>query len=153
MGASDNMLIQMVMFGFFACIAGVIVCIAIVIIKKGKVHVPTAKKAAQRDSMYYIHLTNRQTNAVYESMFEHQIVIGRNPQVAGLTLRDDRSVSKKHFMISVENGQFLIEDLNSSNHTWLNGRRVVGKVPIETGDKVTAGYYSYLVKLEEDVEG
>lgn len=146
---SGSVLIDMVWGGLIVCLVGVAGCVVFLMIYKRIQRNQEEEKVLSKDTKYKISLENRQTDEHYERVFEGEIVVGRSPEYAQLILLNDRSVSKQHFKVSAENGQFLIEDLNSSNHTWLNGRRVTGRVPIKTGDRVVAGYYSYLVKLRE----
>lgn len=50
-------------------------------------------------------------------------------------------ISRKHFDISLESGGFFIEDLESTNGTFVNGVdiRGKGKVPIKPGDVIEVG--------------
>lgn len=48
-------------------------------------------------------------------------------------------VSGKHARIFQENGQFLLEDLGSTNGTYVNGRPVRMRVPLRNGDKLRFG--------------
>lgn len=54
--------------------------------------------------------------------------------------RDD-AVSRRHARISVRHGRFLLQDLNSTNGTWLNGRKLSSgsDVPLQPGDEVEIG--------------
>ncbi len=55
--------------------------------------------------------------------------VGDGPLVAGRgdfvdAYVDDDSLSRSHFLITHEAGEFLLVDLNSSNGTWIDGKRV-----------------------------
>lgn len=46
-------------------------------------------------------------------------------------------ISREHTKITyMQNGDFILEDLNSANGTYINDKRVFGRVPISPGDKV-----------------
>ncbi len=47
-------------------------------------------------------------------------------------------VSRHHARVIFEDGKFFLEDLNSTNGTFLNGQRVIGKALLDNG---------YLIKL------
>jgi FHA domain/zinc-ribbon domain len=67
------------------------------------------------------------------------IVIGRE---AGADLQvDDDSISRRHAFIAGANGAFSIADLNSSNGTYVNGRRVSSgsRIVLNNGDSVRLG--------------
>jgi hypothetical protein len=53
----------------------------------------------------------------------------------------DAYVSRKHAKISFENGVYVIEDLNSTNGTFVNGNDVKGKgkQPLKDGDELRFG--------------
>lgn len=71
-------------------------------------------------------------------------VLGRDPS-ATLRLEED-SVSKQHARLTRTAERFELEDLESSNGTFVNGRRVHGKVEIKPGDLLRLG--AVILKLE-----
>jgi pSer/pThr/pTyr-binding forkhead associated (FHA) protein len=60
---------------------------------------------------------------------------GRAPDVA----LDDEYATVMHARVSERDGDWFVEDLGSTNGTWLNGRLVCGPVPLAKGDKVKIG--------------
>lgn len=71
-------------------------------------------------------------------------VLGRDPN-ASVHLEEE-SVSKQHARLTCENGRFVIEDLESSNGTFLNGRRIHAATEIRAGDLIRLG--AVILKLE-----
>jgi len=68
---------------------------------------------------------------------QEQTVIGRDP---GVDLRiASPVVSRRHARIFRQNRRFLVEDLGSSNHTYLNGQRLEGPLPLKSGDSLQLG--------------
>ena len=65
------------------------------------------------------------------------IVIGRAPSVDFVISQS--SVSGRHALVSRQMGQYTIEDLNSTNGTFLNGQRVMGHQPLNDGDEIRLG--------------
>lgn len=65
-------------------------------------------------------------------------VIGRS-RAASLKINDD-SLTKKHCSISIkDNGEVIVSDLNSTNGTYINGKRIEQAVVIKLEDQVCAG--------------
>lgn len=52
---------------------------------------------------------------------------------------DDQFASGRHARISREGATMILEDLGSTNGTWLNGEQVVGPTPLHAGDRVRIG--------------
>jgi hypothetical protein len=64
------------------------------------------------------------------------LAIGRDPQ-NDITL-DDRRVSRKHAEIRLRLGRYTLYDLQSTNGTYVNGRRVA-EVVLADGDRLSIG--------------
>lgn len=52
---------------------------------------------------------------------------------------DEQYVSQVHCRIFVRDGSVFVEDLGSTNGTWVNGTRAVGQMPARAGDRVQVG--------------
>jgi pSer/pThr/pTyr-binding forkhead associated (FHA) protein len=68
---------------------------------------------------------------------DHTVRIGRSPELE-LVIADD-FVSTAHARIIPAPGGPVIEDLESTNGTLLNGRRVKGLSPLVAGDEIEVG--------------
>lgn len=64
-------------------------------------------------------------------------VVGRDP-TAFVHLNDER-VSRRHAIISAEGESVSVEDLGSSNGTWIGDRQVEGSATISLGERVRVG--------------
>lgn len=64
--------------------------------------------------------------------------IGRSPD-NGLSLHSDRSVSQRHAVLRRNGQEWLLEDLRSTNGTWLDGVRLVAPRPIGEGQEFLVG--------------
>ena len=53
-------------------------------------------------------------------------------------IADNTAISRSHANIHTENGEFFIEDTNSTNHTYLNGKLIDSNIKnkLNNGDKV-----------------
>jgi DNA-binding CsgD family transcriptional regulator len=65
------------------------------------------------------------------------LVAGRG-QEADLRL-DHESVSRRHALFRIENGEPCVEDLQSSNGTFVNGQAIVGRARLSIGDRIQLG--------------
>jgi pSer/pThr/pTyr-binding forkhead associated (FHA) protein len=69
---------------------------------------------------------------------EMAVTVGRDAKQAKIAVQH-QSVSGKHARIAFENGRFLVEDLKSSNGTFVDGNPVVVATPIHGEQAVTFG--------------
>jgi len=69
---------------------------------------------------------------------EAEIIIGRGREVDIRISDPSRRLSRKHAALRFEDGKLMILDLNSTNGTFLNGRRVE-KASISEGDVIRMG--------------
>ena len=75
------------------------------------------------------------------------ILIGRE---ASSTIQiDSPGVSRKHARLTYQNNQYLLQDLDSSNGTFLNGEQIVKTWPLNNGDIISIGR---MIKLVYQVE-
>ncbi|NMA28305.1 MAG: FHA domain-containing protein, partial [Burkholderiales bacterium] len=65
------------------------------------------------------------------------VLIGR--EEGDLVLPQDTAVSYSHARLFMEDGTYWVEDLNSTNGTWVNRHRLSRKVELHRGDEVQAG--------------
>ena len=80
------------------------------------------------------------TGDVYE-VTGQQCVIGRERAATDVTLRDP-NVSRRHAQLTYTGQDWSIEDLNSTNGTLVNNRRVT-RCPLRSGDMVTFGLSTF----------
>lgn len=66
-----------------------------------------------------------------------EIVVGRAPECS-LVLRDDYS-SGRHLRIFDEQGRWFVEDLDSTNGTFMGRDQIRGRHPIEVGTQLRIG--------------
>src|SRR3990172_1862105 len=66
-----------------------------------------------------------------------QLTIGRDAS-NGVAINDSE-VSRKHSRLSFQGGKYVVEDLGSTNGTFVNGQRLAGPVVLKPGDVVSLG--------------
>jgi pSer/pThr/pTyr-binding forkhead associated (FHA) protein len=67
-----------------------------------------------------------------------EVTIGRDPNCT-ITMPDDAYVSQLHAHVLPRNGEHVVEDLGSTNGTFLNGNRLEGIRPLRPGDRIQIG--------------
>jgi pSer/pThr/pTyr-binding forkhead associated (FHA) protein len=68
--------------------------------------------------------------------FDANFTVGREGNLA----IDDDFASSFHARFQVAHGRWYVEDLGSTNGTWLNGRRILTAQWVKKGDKVRIGH-------------
>ena len=83
---------------------------------------------------------------------EDALVIGRHADGAG-RLSEDQEISRQHARISRErSGDYAIEDLGSSNGTFVNGLRIQSPRLLAPGDSIETGATTLVVREIERPE-
>ena len=67
------------------------------------------------------------------------IIIGRSSDYSNIVIDYDKSISRKHCRIFLQNGQVMIEDLNSGNKTYINGAEVSTPMLLSNSDEIKIG--------------
>ncbi len=76
-------------------------------------------------------------------------IIGRDSS-CDLSLEDE-GISKFHFRVSAEQGYFFIEDLGSSNGTYVDGKKIKKKSLLNDFERIVAGKTIIRFFMEESL--
>ncbi len=98
-------------------------------------------------SSTYLRLEVISGNAIGDTIVvDDELVIGRHADGAG-QLSEDEEISRQHARISREaTGDYAIEDLGSSNGTFVNGLRIQSPRLLELDDSIEVGATTLVVK-------
>lgn len=77
-----------------------------------------------------------------------KIVIGRSSEYSNVVIDYDKSISKSHCRVYAENGDVYIEDLGSSNKTYLNDNAITSPQQLHTSDTIKLGRVSFSVTIK-----
>lgn len=98
------------------------------------------------DSGSYLKLLNRIDTLPYNLSdsypVEAELTLGR--QKDNVIQIKDPYISKHHFRIVKDEEEFFLEDLGSSNGTYLNGEKVLDVTRIRKGDMVKVGELEFI---------
>lgn len=111
--------------------------------------VPPAPVHATRVSLSSISLVVADTGDILSLPETSQAIVGRSDPVSKFFPDVDlasygalqKGVGRRHMRLVVQNSQVCIEDLNSTNGTFLNSLRLVARMPqpVQDGDEVRLG--------------
>lgn len=90
-------------------------------------------------------ITLRKTNQSF-LLTNKPVTIGRQPDNT-IVLSDDLRVSRYHATIFFRAGNYVIEDLNSSNGTFLNGQLLKTPHILRNGDLINVGSTEFMVHI------
>lgn len=81
-----------------------------------------------------------------------EVTVGRDP--SNDIVINDAEVSRKHARLLFQEGSYVLEDLGSTNGTYINGQRLMGPYQLRHGDLILLGEnismtYEYLPQDEE----
>lgn len=77
-----------------------------------------------------------------------EVTIGRTAD--NDVVLSDAGVSRAHVRIRLDAGNLSVEDLGSSNGTYVNKRKITGETPVSDGDEVKVGGVLFLVAMANE---
>ena len=77
------------------------------------------------------------------ALSKSEIVIGRD--VNADVVINTAEVSRRHARLHLDSGVYIIEDLGSTNGTFINGQRLNTPIPLRSGDMIMLGEAATLV--------
>jgi predicted component of type VI protein secretion system len=77
------------------------------------------------------------------ALSKNEIVIGRD--IGADVVINAAEVSRRHTRLYLEAGGYIVEDLGSTNGTFVNGQRLTTSLPLRSGDVIMLGEAATLV--------
>ncbi len=84
------------------------------------------------------------------TVLEKTTVLGRSKDCDQVL--DDPKVSRRHAKLTRSDSRLMVEDLNSANGTYVNGKRIRGAVVISPGDIVGLGCFTFTVTPQGELQ-
>lgn len=98
------------------------------------------------DDRVYLKLINRKDSLPFKIKeyysIDDAITLGRHGD-NNIVIKDP-FISKRHFQIMEDEGDYYLEDLNSANGTYLNGDKIFDVVKLNDGDIIRVGQIEFL---------
>ena len=79
---------------------------------------------------------------------QSEMVLGRDAN-CDLSIMDE-ALSAHHARITYHHGQWWLEDLNSTNGTFLNHEKVTTPIVVITGDEFKCGNTTFSIRIDDD---
>jgi ABC transport system ATP-binding/permease protein len=86
---------------------------------------------------FWLTIVEGPTPGIKIDLFDHEMIIGRDPDVD--IIINSPAVSRKHARILVQDRATILEDLGSSNGTFVNEIKLAGQATLKPGDRVRLG--------------
>ena len=74
------------------------------------------------------------------------LIVGRGED-AGVRIEEE-GISRHHFAITQRDDSFIVEDLNSTNGTWVNDQRLLEPREMKVFDRIRAGIALFIFDRE-----
>ncbi len=94
-----------------------------------------------------ITLTDNKSGKSYKFNICGSVVLGRAKDVGIVTITGDNMISHKHCELYYYDGSVYLRDLNSANHTYLNGEQVLHSIICKSGDTIKIGQTYLTIKI------
>jgi len=103
---------------------------------------------SEKDDVIIALLQWSQARARKEHILNKGTIVTIGREVGNNVVLKDGKISKEHATIIWENGRFVINDLDSTNGTFVNDERITGPVMLDNGDQIFIGKFiiSYVDK-------
>jgi EmrB/QacA subfamily drug resistance transporter len=91
------------------------------------------------DNQPYLRVTEGRARGL-DLLVPHELILGRAAETIEARLGDDPELSRRHARVTrAENGSLTIEDLGSTNGTYVNDEQISAPRPLRPGDRLWLG--------------
>lgn len=105
------------------------------------------KLAAQKKPVITLVIKNEQSQESKQQFSQTQLLIGRDKKCE-ITIMDE-ALSAHHARLTHHHGQWWLEDLHSTNGTFLNRERLTTPAVVITGDQFKCGNTVFGIQVED----
>jgi diguanylate cyclase (GGDEF)-like protein len=105
----------------------------------------------EADVILIAHPENQRLGSRFRLSPGTTLEVGRSAAV-GISLPEVMSISRKHARLRYQGRVVTVEDLGSTNGTYINGQPVHGKVALHSGDRFQTAAVHFKFLHEQDVE-
>lgn len=84
---------------------------------------------------------------IFRYPMDGHVIVGRNIDMVQIPVDYNQTVSGQHCEFYIKNNRFFIRDMNSANHTYLEGTMVTGEREIVSGSIVRLGAAEFSVEF------
>ncbi|MCI8967196.1 MAG: FHA domain-containing protein [Lachnospiraceae bacterium] len=84
---------------------------------------------------------------IFRYPMDGRVVVGRNVDMVQIAIDYNLTISGRHCEFYIKNNRFFVRDLDSANHTYLEGKMVKGEMEIVSGNTVRLGEVEFGVEI------
>lgn len=101
------------------------------------------------EQVTYIQLSDFSTGSIYQVILKDYVVIGRSSELSGerYLAIPYADISKVHCKFYLMGGYVYVQDMNSTNHTYLNGKLLLNSMPVTSGYSISFAAHTYYITL------
>ncbi|MCB0271960.1 MAG: sigma 54-interacting transcriptional regulator [Bdellovibrionales bacterium] len=99
---------------------------------------------------YLVAMSGPHAGTVF-TLSQGQLIAGRTPDTD--IFLQDHQVSRQHAQFTIEMGETHIEDMGSTNGTFVNGKRLSQMVSLADGDEVQIGATNFRFSIHNPIDG
>lgn len=107
----------------------------------------TLEKETENKSFYILTLTQSDTGQSFQASFTDYLLVGRENSDEHRLCINYMGISRTHCRFRIIKGYLYVEDMDSTNHTYLNDMQVTEKEPVQSGDIVYLGSIPFVVDI------
>lgn len=97
---------------------------------------------------YILTLEDRETGQYFQQKIDDYLIVGREESDSHSMVISYEGISRSHCKFAFQNNTLYVEDMNSTNHTYLNGVYVSRPLPVRDGDVLYLGSFPFTVYLD-----
>ncbi|MDP9120583.1 MAG: GGDEF domain-containing protein [Acidobacteriota bacterium] len=106
---------------------------------------------SEADIILIAHPENQRLGSRFRLSPGTMLEVGRSPAV-GISLPEVKSISRKHACLRYSGSVVTLEDLGSTNGTYINGNPIQGRAVLKSGDRFQTAAVHFKFLHEQDVE-
>lgn len=97
---------------------------------------------------YLLTLRDRENpERIFRYPMDRHVIVGRNIDMVQIVIDYNLTVSGQHCEFYIRNNRFFVRDMNSANHTYLDGRMIQGESEIASGNIVRLGEVEFSIEI------
>ncbi len=100
------------------------------------------------DGRYLLVLRDRENpERIFRYPMDQHVIVGRNIDKVQIPIDYNLTISGQHCEFYIRNNRSYLRDMNSANHTYLDGRMINGETEVVTGNIVRLGEVEFSIEV------
>lgn len=116
-------------------------------LKEKQVKKEPIKRDISKKQLIFTKMVNGQVAESFRGILEESLSIGRGRDKNDWVITNDQTISQKHCKMYIEQGRIYVIDLNTTNGTYVNSKRIDKPVVINDQDIIRMGASEYRITI------